>query len=330
MPTQILATSTTSLQVDGRSNDNVSKVWFKSEPLTRSVVYHLAQLQLWTDSRDQGFVDDANAGSWSWFEVCILADEKVTEPKKKGNRIFSWKSHGNNIGVEKESRYFGVVFDRRGELLDDLEPGNVIAVRICVRFPGWSNFAAADLFSPHSWTLTTKETPDLPTTTENGVYTLISTTGCNVVSETNELSSQIWFSTPALDELVVSKIEEVQLFTESHDQGYVEFQEAGSWSWFDIVILESSDATTPKVMNGRTLVWASHTNKIGDEHYSHRKGKIFTREHELLGCLEPGNVIAVHAGAQFLGWENHVKEGQLLVRITNGGLCDMTSCRNFR
>ncbi|KAJ7231637.1 hypothetical protein C8J57DRAFT_1533517 [Mycena rebaudengoi] len=59
--------------------------------------------------------------------------------------------------------------------------------------------------------------------------------------------------------------------------------------------------------------------KIGDEHYSHRKGKIFTREHELLGCLEPGNVIAVHAGAQFLGWENHAKEGQLLVRITNGG-----------
>jgi hypothetical protein len=89
--------------------------------------------------------------------------------------------------------------------------------------------------------------------------------------------------------LVVSKIEEVQLFTESHDQGYVEFQEAGSWSWFDIVILESSDATTPKVMNGRTLVWASHTNKIGDEHYSHRKGKIFTREHELLGCLEVSN-----------------------------------------
>ncbi|KAJ6553081.1 acyl transferase/acyl hydrolase/lysophospholipase, partial [Mycena capillaripes] len=297
----------------------VSEVWFKSEPLTQSVIYRLAQLQLWTDSHDQGFADDASAGSWSWFEVCILADEKATKPRKKGERVLTWKSHSNRIGVGKVSRHFGVVFDRRGDLLDDLEPGNVIAVRICVTFRGWSNFAAADLFSPQSWTLTTKEAPELPTTTENGVYTLLSTTGCNIVSETNELSSRIWFSTPTLDEVVVSKIEEVQLFTESHDQGYVEFQEAGSWSWFDIVILESSDATTPKVMNGRSLVWASHTNKIGDERHSLCNGKIFNRDHELLGCLEPGNVIAVRACAQFLGWENHAKEGQLVVRITNGG-----------
>ncbi|KAJ7637763.1 hypothetical protein B0H17DRAFT_961067 [Mycena rosella] len=100
------------------------------------------QLQLWTDSHDQGFVDDALAGSWSWFEVCILADEKATKPRKKGERILTWKSHSNRIDVEKKSRHFGVVFDRRGDSLDDLEPGNVIAVRICISFPGWSNFAA--------------------------------------------------------------------------------------------------------------------------------------------------------------------------------------------
>ncbi|KAJ7668205.1 acyl transferase/acyl hydrolase/lysophospholipase [Mycena rosella] len=234
-------------------------------------------------------------------------------PRKKGERILTWKSHSNSIGVGKESRHFGVVFDRRGDLLDDLEPGNVFAVRICVSFPGWSNFAAAG-------TLTVKVLEEAFYDHGERRYTLSSTTGCNIVSEANELSSRIWFSTPALDELVVSKIEEVQLFTESHHQGYVEFREAGSWSWFNIVILESSDATTPKVMDGRSLVWASHTNKIGDE-YSRHNGKIFTRDHELLEWLE---LIALEMTSPFAcvpnsRWENHAKEGQLVVRITNRG-----------
>ena len=78
----------------------------------------------------------------------------------------------------------------------------------------------------------------------------------------------------------------MQLFTKSHDQGSVSFPEAGSWSWFDLVILESPEATTPKVMNGRSLVWASHSNALGNIDYQPHKGRVFDHSHELLGSLE--------------------------------------------
>jgi hypothetical protein len=115
------------------------EIWFKSKPVDRKFCYRVAQLQLSTDSHDQGFVDNSLLGSYSWFEVSILEDEKATEPRFKDTRELTWRSHSNRLGVKDVSRHYGVVFDRRGQLLDDLEPGNVIAVRICVQFQGWEN-----------------------------------------------------------------------------------------------------------------------------------------------------------------------------------------------
>lgn len=81
----------------------------------------MAQLQLCTDSHDQGFVDDRSAGSWSWFEVVIFENAESTEPRVKDGRPLVWSSHANKVAGQEFSRHFGVIFDRRGELLDDLE-----------------------------------------------------------------------------------------------------------------------------------------------------------------------------------------------------------------
>lgn len=122
MPTQVLAASSIpSHVVAGESGDPVSEIWFKTEPLTSTIIYRLAQLQLWTDSHDQGAeVTDAAEGR-SWFELCILPNETATEPKEQDGDALTWKSHSNRIGVKEASRHFGAVFDRRGELLDALE-----------------------------------------------------------------------------------------------------------------------------------------------------------------------------------------------------------------
>lgn len=133
MPIQVLATSTDGIQIDTNGRDGiVTEIWFKTEPLTPTLVYRLAQLQLTTDSHDQGFADDAEAGCYSWFEICILADANATEPRQKDGRTLTWRSHGNRVGVSDASRHFGVVFDRRGEMLDDLEVSTQIMA--CLHF----------------------------------------------------------------------------------------------------------------------------------------------------------------------------------------------------
>ena len=106
------------------SDDNQYKreVWFKSQPLTLQFCRRVFQLQLSTYSHDQGFVGNRSAGSWSWFEVAIFENEHATEPRKNdGDKVLSWRSHANRIGVKDPSMSFGIIFDRRSELLDDLE-----------------------------------------------------------------------------------------------------------------------------------------------------------------------------------------------------------------
>lgn len=100
----------------------------------------------------------------------------------------------------------------------------------------------------------------------------------------------------ALDEDVVAKMLDVQLFTTSHDQGSVTFAEAGSWSWFDIVLLDSPTSTVPKMKDGRSLVWCSHNNQLGDKNYQVCNGKLFDRDHELLSSLEVSILVSSIVG----------------------------------
>ena len=86
----------------------------------------------------------------------------------------------------------------------------------------------------------------------------------------------------------------MRLSTTAHDQGGVDFPEVGSWSWFDVMILESRDSTTPKVKNGRSLVWESHRNEVmakktdfdPEKSYMPRSGVRFDKNHELLNSLD--------------------------------------------
>lgn len=103
------------------SNELRRKIWFKTEPVTREFCYRVAQIQLCTNSRDQGWASSDQDASWSYFDVAILENSEATTPKIKDGNELAWHSHHNRLAVAESSTYFGTVFDRRSGLLNDLE-----------------------------------------------------------------------------------------------------------------------------------------------------------------------------------------------------------------
>ncbi|KAK2051650.1 FabD/lysophospholipase-like protein [Colletotrichum caudatum] len=84
----------------------------------------MTKVQLVAESHDQGEADVPDAGNWTWLEIAILDDAHATHPKSVDGVSMVWTSHYNNF-LTKEYKW----------------DGNVIAVRLCARFPGWAIFA---------------------------------------------------------------------------------------------------------------------------------------------------------------------------------------------
>ncbi|KDR80872.1 hypothetical protein GALMADRAFT_135962 [Galerina marginata CBS 339.88] len=338
MSIQEIARSSAPCRVEANSDALVSQVWFKSEPINRIFLYRAVQLQLQTDSRDHGQSEAVVPGGWSGFELVVFRDKDASEVLVIDGKPLVWRSHGNRTDPLDQdasiARHFGMVFDRRQELFDFLEVGNVIGVRTCAMFPGWINDALEgrivaklldeDIFSPMSWTLgTSKETPDdIPETIEDGIYSLIPTTGCHVKSIGDDQIHTIWFTSPILESDVIPKIEDIQLFTHAHHDGSPASDAIGIWCWFDLVLLQNPEATEPREKDGRALVWRSHDipkTATADSEDLEQAGNLFGRDHELLRLMEEGNVLAIRACARFPGWELDAQSARLIVRISNKG-----------
>ncbi|KAG6887164.1 hypothetical protein C0992_000367 [Termitomyces sp. T32_za158] len=159
-------------------------------------------------------------------------------------------------------------------------------------------------------------------TIQKDEYIVTSTKQCDVYSKSGTVASEIWFHTPALDEHIVKNVVSIQIETKSHDQGWVLHPEAGSWSWFDLVVLESPEATQIKVKDGLALMWLSHENKLGEIEDTKQVGPIFLGQHDIFASLEVGNALGVRVCARFPDWENHASEARLILRVperdTNG------------
>lgn len=86
-PTLTLTTRLSSLiQVDTHG-PQCDVVIMHTEPMTQHLLDRLRRVQLITLSRDQGWVSDKKAGSWSWFELAIFEPvEKVQSETSTPNR----------------------------------------------------------------------------------------------------------------------------------------------------------------------------------------------------------------------------------------------------
>ncbi|KAJ6011672.1 hypothetical protein N7451_003084 [Penicillium sp. IBT 35674x] len=97
---------------------------------------------------------------------------------------------------------------------------------------------------------------------------LLSSEGPGIVTKT-------WFKSPS-----------VQLFADTHDQGWVDDRALGNWTWLEVAIYENESSDYPRTREGVELVWMSHKNDMGSEQYDW-----------------VGNVIGVRVCARFIGWK---------------------------
>lgn len=238
--------------------------------------------------------------------------------------LLRWRSHtnhpkawhaGSEFGGRESSKnldFGGRVFTQRDELVKQLEYNDIIVVTLCARFePGTTHDVTGELM------ISLLEKEDNQDLASYGRYRYWPTRPCKIDSEDHNIKSEIWFSTPALDEKTRLKLDTIQLFTQSQDQGHVSDPKTASYSWFDVVILSSPGDKEPKIHNGVALAWRSHSNTTAGEALEILDGLVFDRSHDLLHLLEDGNAIAVRVSCRFGGWENRANDGCLELRFAS-------------
>ncbi|KAF3910728.1 hypothetical protein ABW21_db0208933 [Orbilia brochopaga] len=154
---------------------------------------------------------------------------------------------------------------------------------------------------------------------ENGQFK-IKSPGKETISEPNPedptiINADIWFKSPALDAATIRRIHGIQLYAESHDQGFCDTPDAGNWTWFELGIYEDDQAEFPRVKDGISLVWRSHYNFFDSDEYGWCEGDKFDGNHDLIRCLEDGNVIGVRLCTRFQGWQIFARNGYLVLDI---------------
>ncbi|CCA70336.1 hypothetical protein PIIN_04275 [Serendipita indica DSM 11827] len=90
-------------------------------------------LQLTTKSHDQGWVDNPDAGNWTWFEVF------VQKGGYKSDEVYCWKTHNNKLGSYETSELEGPIFDPVHPIWSHLDVGDIIGARAKASFVGWVN-----------------------------------------------------------------------------------------------------------------------------------------------------------------------------------------------
>ena len=113
-------------------------------------------MQLVTLSRDQGWCNDPSQGSWSWFEVVILApagDDKQTVAIKKGSdgKDLVWTSHKNPVASDAFAWRKGERFESDHEIWRQLAEGDSIGVRVCAQYGKWGNTAKEGILKVDEW-----------------------------------------------------------------------------------------------------------------------------------------------------------------------------------
>ena len=72
---------------------------------------------------------------------------------------------------------------------------------------------------------------------------------------------------------------QIQLQTKSHDQGpLTSADKLASWSWFDVIVLESPEATQARVKDNLALIWFSHENKLCQGTTAEQSGPVLNNQ----------------------------------------------------
>lgn len=88
----------------GKASDSpniASEIWFWTRPLDEETILKLDTVRLFTESQDQGLVDDRRSASYSWFDLVIMNGEHDMTPRKIDGVELAWRSHSNCVGENR-------------------------------------------------------------------------------------------------------------------------------------------------------------------------------------------------------------------------------------
>lgn len=123
-----------------------------------------------------------------------------------------------------------------------------------------------------------------------------------------------WFRTAPFTTEILGRVTGFQLSTFSHDQGWVDDPSAGSYTWYQIRVVNPDTHPEGKLReNGSPAIWNSHRNRVGNSITEHHRGTLFDAEHEIFTYLQAGDCLEVTANAQYYGWVNSAERGTLEV-----------------
>ncbi|KAG8721732.1 hypothetical protein FRC09_007449 [Ceratobasidium sp. 395] len=129
------------LLVEADGATAVAMVWFTTPPLDEDWIQKMSEIQLFTKSKDQGWVSNLNTDSHSWFELLISSSPEAELPIVRDGCTLRWDSHRNPIASQEYAIHHGKVFDHTDELLRMVLPGDSIIVRVAAQYPAWQNNA---------------------------------------------------------------------------------------------------------------------------------------------------------------------------------------------
>ena len=133
---------------------------------------------------------------------------------------------------------------------------------------------------------------------------------CNIFAVDENPVRKDWFSTSLLSAHDLANTHSIQLLTLSCDQGWVSDPNAGSWSWFDVILIPGERER----LDGEDHSWFSHNNSPPASTIQRRAGSIFGPSHKIWQIAQIGDRIGVRASAQFYTWRNVAPMGLLIIQ----------------
>ncbi|KAL5513902.1 hypothetical protein ACEPAG_2663 [Sanghuangporus baumii] len=152
-------------------------------------------------------------------------------------------------------------------------------------------------------------------------FTARASTAFEVTSDSAIAQKRCWLLTqPINGEVLKRKGAPIDIKTVSHHQGWVEFPDRGSWSWFELAIVSANAQVdsngqvaydSVKKAGSKVLAWLSHSHPVDQngtfETFEHR----FPDNHEIWRHLQVGDRLAVFGCAQYPNWRCHGRDVEL-------------------
>jgi len=158
VPSKSLSISTNlEFLVQSSGQTEVKQIWLTTEPFTRESLSSIVALRASTVSCNQGWVDNPNAGNYSWFDIAVgrfkpqplqsnlvrdlehleMLNKRFVPSVDDLDRPIQWRCHYNALKGREEKRCEGVLFSRDHEIWDNVKEGDVLVLQGCAQYSGW-------------------------------------------------------------------------------------------------------------------------------------------------------------------------------------------------